>query len=469
MSQDEQFKILVLGQSELEAEVVSCLQLNGNSDVQRAASEKRALDLVRLRRPNVIVLDFDLPRFKPLKFITQAMGEHSGAQILTIAESPSVDNVVKCIKLGVREFIHSPKENQKLEEVLQEIYAHWQALQRGKNFGAKQNEKFNIRNIVAQSPEMQSVLKVVEKVIKRPWVTVLIRGETGTGKEVIARAIHYGGDQNKNRPFIEVNCTAIPESLLESELFGYEKGAFTDARQPKKGLLEMAHEGTLFLDEIGDMNLQLQAKLLKAIEEKRFRRLGGLKDIEVKMRIIAGTNAALEEKVESGAFRSDLYYRLNVINMFLPPLCKRGNDVVILAKHFIQKAADDYEMAPRTLSPTAEGILLAYDWPGNVRELQHSVERLMLLGDSDVIEAEEIVEALGIDEERLEAADGASNSSVARAIRIPREGLSLKDGEKQLVKETLRLTKGNKSLAASILGVSRPRLNRKIDQYGIQL
>ncbi len=313
---------------------------------------------------------------------------------------------------------------------------------------------------------MQNVIALIKKVVERRWVTVLIRGETGTGKEVAARAIHYGSVAgSKLGSFVEVNCTAIPENLLEAELFGHEKGAFTDAKFSKKGLFEMAEGGTLFLDEIGDMSMLLQAKLLKAIEEKRFRRLGATASIEVKTRIMAGTNADLENRVHAGGFRRDLYYRLNVINILLPPLRQRGDDVLILARHFLAKYAAEYDTTPRKLSPGAEAVLMGYDWPGNVRELQHTIERAVVMGEDAEIDAQEIYQALGV-EVRPQFAKPDSKSW-NRLIEIPPEGLSLKEGESHLIQEVLRLTKGNKSRASQILGISRPRLGRKLEEYQI--
>jgi DNA-binding NtrC family response regulator len=400
-----------------------------------------------------------------------------------VAETPTIDAVVKCMQLGARDFLQLPKENSKLHDLVKKKYAQWQQSRKGADFQAQQHERFSVRGIIGDSPQMQQVIQLIQKIVSRRWVTVLIRGETGTGKEVVARAIHYGStdtalngvstdkeNRGASAPFVEVNCTAIPENLLEAELFGYEKGAFTDAKFSKKGLFELAEGGTLFLDEIGDMSLTLQAKLLKAIEEKRFRRLGGTHSIEVKTRIMAGTHAELEKGISEGRFRRDLYYRLNVINIHLPPLRDRGTDIFQLARHFLEAYASEYDTVARKFSSSAEEALANYDWPGNVRELQHVVERAALLCDNQMIDLKEIYEALGL-EPRPQAARAAAAetpSGFSRVIEIPPEGLSLKEGECKLIAEILRLTKWNKTRASQILGISRPRLARKIEEYNIE-
>ena len=387
------------------------------------------------------------------------------------AVSPLIENVVKCMQLGARDFLQLPKESPKLHKLLKNSLAQWQHRQKGAAYSAQQHERFGVQGIIGESVRMKNVIQLIKKIIGRRWVTVLVRGETGTGKEVIARAIHYGSSETApNAPFVEVNCTAIPENLLEAELFGYEKGAFTDAKFSKKGLFEVAEGGTLFLDEIGDMSQVLQAKLLKAIEEKRIRRLGGTQSLEVKTRIMAGTHTHLEKNIAEGRFRRDLYYRLNVINITLPPLRERGNGILVLAQHFLNGYATEYDAAARHFTPAAEQALRSYDWPGNVRELQHVVERAVLLGDSPVIDVKEIYEALGVEPhpQPLPVSTNGKASAWSRVIEIPPEGLSLQEGERKLVQEILRLTKWNKTRASQILGISRPRLARKIEEYHIE-
>lgn len=318
-------------------------------------------------------------------------------------------------------------------------------------------------NIVGQSSIMEEVFELTKKIIQSGTTTVLIQGETGTGKELIARAIHSGSSSG-DKPFIEVNCTAIPENLLEEELFGYERGAFTDAKRRKKGLLELADGGTLFLDEIGYMSPNLQVKVLKVIEEKKFKRLGGTEDVEVKMRIVAATNRDLRKSLEDGSFREDLFYRLNVLSIVLPPLRERGEDVIVLAEHFMGEYCRQYNRTSRVLSPESKELLKEYKWPGNVRELKNAIERAVLLGDGETVLPADISVSI-----RSYTNLGASESREGKKLflNIGAEGLSLREVEKRLIGEVLKLTKGNRSRAAKMLKVSRPRLLRKMRKYGL--
>ncbi|NUM73172.1 sigma-54-dependent Fis family transcriptional regulator [candidate division KSB1 bacterium] len=469
---DKSFTILVIGERDLHETVRRCLPEGEAIELCCCNEEEKAQTYLAKQAPDMIVADFDLPRFKAIRFLGGLFHAGERREVVMVAEAPAIETVVRCMQLGARDFLQLPKETTKLHEIVKRVYAQWQQNQKGAVFQAQQHERFSVSGIIGASPQMQHVILLIQKITGRRWVTVLIRGETGTGKEVVARAIHYGSSEAaKNAPFVEINCTAIPENLLEAELFGYEKGAFTDAKFSKKGLFELAEGGTLFLDEIGDMSLVLQAKLLKAIEEKRFRRLGGTHSIEVKTRIMAGTHADMERSIEAGRFRRDLYYRLNVINIMLPPLRERGKDVLLLAHHFVNHYAAEYSATAKKIAPAAEEALMSYDWPGNVRELQHVVERAVLLGDNLVIDVKEIYEALGLEPKPRVVTTAAGGESArphwSRVIEIPPEGLSLKQGECRLIEETLRLTKWNKTRASQILGISRPRLSRKIEEYKI--
>jgi len=317
--------------------------------------------------------------------------------------------------------------------------------------------------IIGNCPKMQEVYKTMREVIASNVSTVLITGETGTGKELVARALHYHGKRREG-PFVEVNCAAIPENLLEAELFGYEAGAFTDAKSRKLGLLEVAHGGTLFLDEIGYMPLHLQVKMLKCIEEQKFRRLGGTEDIKVKIWIIAATNRDLLQAIESGTFRKDLYYRLNVITIELPPLRERGDDIILLSEHFLEHFAKKYKKPRKTLSEEAKKLLLKHLWPGNVRELKHTMERAILLSDSPVLYPSDIP----IDLRTRVPLDSSKVISQAPFLILPPSGCPLEEILRVSLKQTLELTKGNKSEAARILGISRPRLLRMLRKFGVE-
>lgn len=318
--------------------------------------------------------------------------------------------------------------------------------------------EFAFQSVVGRSPALLEAVELARKVAARRVTTVLLVGETGTGKELFARGIHYAGP-TPGEPFVAMNCAAIPESLLESELFGYERGAFTGALARKRGLLELAGAGTLFLDEVSELPPNLQPKLLRVLEERRVRRLGGFEEIEIGCRIVAGSNEPLEDAVASGRFREDLFYRLNVLRVVLPPLRERDGDVELLARHFLAQLAQEQGLQPKTLTPEALARLEAHTWPGNVRELKNVIEQAALLSDGDEIRAQDI----RLQDRRALPSPGAP----AAEIRIPATGKSLEQIEAEAIAVTLRMARGNRSATARILGISRPTLLRKIRRYGL--
>lgn len=322
--------------------------------------------------------------------------------------------------------------------------------------------------IVCRHEKMRDVLEKCEKIAQNPNITVLIRGASGTGKELIARLVHTRGPTNAG-PFVEINCSAIPDTLLEAELFGHEKGAFTDAKIRKKGLFELADGGTVFLDEIGTMSMKLQSKLLRVIEEKRFMRLGGTEEIEVSVRMIAATNVDLEKALSDGTFREDLYYRLNVISIELPLLRDRGDDTILLAEFFAHRFSTEYNRDVTVLTPETKKMLMDYNWPGNVRELKNTIERAVFMGTSNVIEPEQ----LEITRRVREPLSTASTSPVEIgaggeiSITIPPGGLALEDVERTLIETALVQCRWNVSQAAKILSLSRDTLRYRIKKYGL--
>ncbi len=320
---------------------------------------------------------------------------------------------------------------------------------------------FAFRNVVGDSPALAAAVDFARRVAGRRLTTVLLAGETGTGKELFARGIHYAGP-DPGEPFVAVNCPAIPPALVESELFGHERGAFTDARSMKKGLLELAGGGTLFLDEITDLPLDLQPKLLRALEERRVRRLGGVKEVEIRCRVVAATNRSLEQEVAEGKFREDLFYRLNVLRLELPPLRDREGDIEVLAKHFTEAVAQEHGIAAKELSPRALQVLSAHDWPGNVRELKNVIQRAALLGNHPRIHADDLLIS-----QRPNPLAAVAAGPAPRVIMIPERGRSMADIEAEAINHTLSLTSGNKSAASRMLGISRPTLLRKLEKYGI--
>jgi transcriptional regulator with PAS, ATPase and Fis domain len=312
-----------------------------------------------------------------------------------------------------------------------------------------------LASIIGTSEALNDAIDRARKVATSRLTTVLLIVETGTGKELFARAVHYEGPA-RGEPFVAVNCAAIPETLLESELFGHERGAFTDARAQKRGLMELAGSGTLFLDEIAELPPRLQPKLLRALEDRRVRRLGGLDEVEINCRIVAAANPSLHDAVVRLEFREDLYYRLNVFRIALPPLRERIGDVELLARHFLTELAEQQGLAPKVLDASAAAALNAHNWPGNIRELKNVIEHAAILSDDSVIRGEHLML------QQRTVLPATTKSDQTREIRIPPEGKPLELIEQEAVRLTLQITHGNRSAAARILGISRPTLARKI-------
>ncbi|MBL8232696.1 MAG: sigma 54-interacting transcriptional regulator [Bryobacterales bacterium] len=314
------------------------------------------------------------------------------------------------------------------------------------------------RDMVAESQQMRDIDTFVRRVAASEASTILIEGENGTGKDLIAKTVHYSS-MRQAEPFIAINCAAIPETLLESELFGYEKGAFTDAKTQKRGLFELADRGTLFLDEVGEIPLMLQAKMLRVLEEQTFRRLGGLKDIQLDVRVIAATNRNLREAVKEGAFRQDLFFRLNVIHIQIPPLRERREDIVPLARFFVEHYNHKFKRQIQGITADAESLLRQHDWPGNVREIRNAVERAMILEDSSYITAASLP---------LSLTERAAQVAAAPSESFPEGGVSLQETEKQLLMRALEKTNGNQTQAARLLRITRDTLRYKMKKFNLR-
>jgi PAS domain S-box-containing protein len=317
------------------------------------------------------------------------------------------------------------------------------------------------REVIAESASMREMMNFVRRVSASEATTILLEGENGTGKDLIAKTLHYQSVRQAE-PFIAINCAAIPETLLESELFGYEKGAFTDARSQKRGIFELADKGTLFLDEIGEIPLMLQAKLLRVLEEQTFRRLGGLKDIHLDLRVIAATNKNLREAVKEGAFRQDLYFRLNVIQILIPPLRDRTEDIVPMTKFFIDHYNRKFKRNIENITDGAAKLLMAHDWPGNVRELRNAIERAMILEEGPAITAASLPIAIA----RPDA--GGPLAATSPGGEIPTTGLSLEDNERSLLVRALEKTEGNQTQAARLLRITRDTLRYKMKKFNLR-
>jgi DNA-binding NtrC family response regulator len=357
---------------------------------------------------------------------------------------------IELIHSGADHYFVLPEEADALKDYVQERVGVARSREARAQLAAAEQRDFDFSKLVGASRAMQEALAVAARIIPRGSATVLLTGETGTGKELLAQAIHYNGPRREG-PFVELNCSAIPANLLESELFGHERGAFTDARRAKPGLLEVADGGTLFLDEIGELPFDLQGKLLKVLEDKQVRRVGGTRSQEVDIRIIAATNRDLAVEARDGSFREDLYYRLSVIPIHLPPLRERGDDILLLAEHFLEALSRTYDLPPPPLSRELKDQLLAHPWPGNVRELRNALERALLLGGEGKLRAEDLFLKLA----------GAHSATPPGSDVLPFPA-PLEEIELAAVRAMIERTDGNKSAAARRLGISRARLHRAL-------
>jgi two-component system response regulator AtoC len=359
------------------------LRADGIEPVQ-AASAREAID-VAAKGIDAAILDYKLPDGDGISVLKQLRQMDPDLPVVMLTAHTEVEVVVEAIKAGASDYVAKPFEVHDVALRLARALEATNAQRELRRLREEVSRPFSFASMIGESEKMQQVKTLAGKVAGSPGSTVLITGESGTGKDLVAKVIHYGSSRAA-RPFLNVTCSALPDTLLESELFGHERGAFTDARQQKRGLFEQADQGTLFLDEIGEMAPALQAKLLRFLEEKAFRRLGSTSDIKVDVRVIAATNRDLEQAVRNGKFRDDLYYRLNVLRIAMPPLRDRERDVVLLAQHYVTVFSREFKKPVRSLSAAAQQALLAYSWPGNVRELRNMVERAVLLAEDPVLE-----------------------------------------------------------------------------------
>ena len=426
--------------------------------VVEAADGREALELLKKEKPAVAFVDVKMPKLNGLELLKEV----KDVPIVMLTAYGTMDYTVKAMELGAVGYITKPFSFEEIDEALEK------SLKRPKG---EEVEGIGEQEIVGSSKKMQEVFKIVGKVAKSS-ITVLITGESGTGKEVIARAIHNYSER-KNKPFVAVNCAELPPNLLEAELFGYEKGAFTGATATKKGLFEQADGGTIFLDEIGELPVELQAKLLRVLQEKEVRPVGSTKAKKVDVRVIAATNRDLEEEVKKGNFREDLYFRLNVVKIELPPLRERKEDVLPLAYHFIKKFSNEFKLPPKELSERAVKFLLSYDFPGNVRELENMILRAMVLSSGPVIDLPDLSPKES--EEPKGSIEEAVRSMLIKLLSVEQKepnnlyDLVVKSAEKVVITEVLKYCNFNQIKASKILGIHRNTLRRKIRELQIKL
>jgi two-component system response regulator AtoC len=401
---------------------------------------------------DLVLLDFRLPDGDGLAVLRNIKEQSPDTPVILITAYSSIENAVDAMKHGAYHYLNKPFNLDEVAVLVEKALETSNLRREVRAFRTSQRREFSFDAIVGQAPSMKAVKALLARVAESPASTVLLTGETGTGKDLAAKAIHYHSDR-ASRPFVNITCSALPEQLLESELFGHERGAFTDARQQKRGLFETADGGTIFLDEIGEMTPGLQSKLLRFLEEKTFKRVGGLTDIRVDVRVIAATNRNLEDEVKAGRFREDLFYRLQVMPVVLPPLRERRGDVLLLAEWYIARYNAEFRKRVKGLSPAAIQLLELYRWPGNVRELRNAIERAMLLADRDQLVPEDFTTL--------------SRTTPGATFKLPAEGVSLDEVERQLLVQALERCRGNQTRAGALLGINRDQVRYRIEKFGL--
>jgi DNA-binding NtrC family response regulator len=453
------YPILVVDDEPAILEVMSANIQRRKYTVHTAATGREALLLVNENSYAVIILDYSLPDINGFQLLAEIRKKDTEAVIMMITAHGTIEMAVEAMKLGAFNYLTKPINYDELALLLEKAVGHHKLITDLWEARAELDEKLELDNIVGHSRKMRKVYEKV-KIVAESDATVLIRGETGTGKELIAKAIHRHSAR-KNRNFVGINCAAIPETLLEAELFGYEKGAFTGATGLKKGKFERASGGTIFLDEIGEISLSVQAKLLRVLQEGELDRMGGNETIQVDARVIATTNRDLEKAMQEKTFRQDLYYRLNVIPIELPPLRERRDDIQILADHFVKRFCDKNNKGVKTISPSNMAAMMEYDWPGNVRELENVIERAVVLSTKDVLEID------------LPNISSSGNGSHFRLDGVERSFHSSKDKviesfETHYLTNILKKHKGNISAAAKESGLDYKNFHSKLKKYRIK-
>lgn len=438
-------------------------------EIKTAAGGKQALAQMSAFQPDVVLVDYSLPGMDGLDVLRRLRAEHPQVKAIMITGHGSVEIAVKAMKAGAHDYLSKPVALSELKLIVDKVVEQNRLEGKLSYYREKEASTSGLDKLLGESPPMRALKDAVRRLIDaecglkdRDPPAVLLTGETGSGKQLVARAIHYDGPR-RDGPFVEINCASIPASLVESELFGFERGAFTDARERKRGLVELAQDGTLFLDEIGELDLAIQAKLLKLIEEKAVRRLGALREQRALVRIIASTNQDLERLTGEGRFRADLFFRLRIVYLHMPPLRLRGHDILLLARHFLAQHGARYGKPRLTFSPSAEKMLLEYSWPGNVRELRNRLEQIVLMSQRDQIEPEQL--ALG----SMQPPDDPGISRDAAGVPLlPEQGVALEQVEQALVRQALVRTHWNVTRAAKLLGLSRDTLRYRMEKYELK-
>jgi len=450
-------KLLIVDDERTQREMLRSILEMRDFQVFAAADGHEALNILDKHRVDIIISDLKMPEMSGLELFSKIKEKYPETVFIIMTAHGSIESAVESVKQGVYTYITKPINT---DELLHHIHLAQQTINLKRENVALKQEASAVRaskQIVSSSKEMKTLMEQVAMVAKSD-ATILVRGESGTGKELIANAIHYNSNRSEG-PFVKVNCGAIPETLLEDELFGHEKGAFTTALNRRRGRFEMAHKGTIFLDEIGDMAPQLQVKILRVLQEREFERIGGSEIITVDVRLIAATHTNLEQMVKDGKFREDLYYRINVVPLEVPPLRKHRDDILLLANYFLETYAAKNGRKFKGLSRKAQETLLQYTWPGNVRELENTIERAVVMGQSEYVE----------DTDLLLTLKGAHLNTEAVFDKLLDEQIPLETVEKELLSRSLARAAGNRSMAARMLGLSRRTLQYRAEKYNLLL
>ena len=448
----EKPRILLVDDDKNTANGLRKILLQDGYDTSCTYTGKEASNLIETEHFDIVITDMKLPDISGFSIIEKVKKKDIDIAVVMITAFSSIQTAIDAMKKGADDYLTKPVNIEELELILKKIWEKRLLIIQNKELKQKLNDKYNFSGIIGNTPEIQLIFKTITEIAPTA-ATVLIYGDTGTGKELIANAIHYSSDR-RDKPFITLHCASLSEGVLESELFGHEKGAFTGAISQRRGRFELANGGSLFLDEVGEMNSHVQIKLLRVLETGKFERVGGEKTFESDVRIIAATNKDLEKEIKEGRFREDLYYRLNVINLKLPSLIERKEDIGLLSDNFLIKYSKKNRKNIKGLTPQSAKLLNNYDWPGNVRELENAIERAVVMARNEYVEPNDLPSNINVN----------TKKSRKETFRIP-SGATMKEIEKKVIIETLQTTNGSKSKAAKILGISTRKIEYKIKEW----
>jgi two-component system, NtrC family, response regulator AtoC len=463
--------VLIVDDERTLARAVKAFLTEAGYETEVAGDGEKAMELLQSLRPDVVFADVRLPGMSGIDLLRRIREFDPAISVVIMTAYGTIEGAVEAVKLGAFDYMKKPVDLEELKLLADRARETALLKQELSYYRRRAAGTLPFAGILGNSPAMKAVMEQVRQVAALDETPpVLITGETGTGKGLVARSLHSSGSRS-SKPFIEVNCTALPASLMEAELFGYERGAFTDAKESKLGLFEAAEGGFIFLDEVGDLEPSLQGKLLRAIEERTIRRVGGIRDRRIDVRILAATNRDLEREVQQTRFRGDLYFRLAVILLHLPPLRERGEDALLLAEHFLQRFNAKYGKDVQRIDPRAQDAMLAYPWPGNVRELSHVMERAVLWSRNSTLSVEDLSLTTPL---RIDSHDGerpqttGPTNGPTPASELPAEGVDLTRWERAMIERAMREAGGNQTKAAQRLGISRDTLRYRLKKFGIR-